>query len=71
MADIEARIAEHEKAIKDAEAAMAAPEFYKDPDASKAVIAKHQELMWAVGELLGQWEMLQAELSLSESVLKS
>jgi hypothetical protein len=71
VADLEARIADHEKAIKDAEGAMGGPDFYKDPEASKAVIAKHQELMWAVGELLGQWEMLQSELSLGESVLKS
>jgi ATP-binding cassette subfamily F protein 3 len=71
VADVEGRIADHEKAIKDAEAAMAASDFYKDPHASKAVIARHQELMWTVGELLGQWETLQAELSLYESVPKS
>ena len=71
VTDIEGRIAEHEKAIKDAEAAMSAPDFYKDPPTSKAIIAKHQELMWAVGELLGQWEMLQSELSVQESVLNS
>jgi hypothetical protein len=28
---------------------------------AKAALAKHQELMWQVGELLSQWEMLQAE----------
>ena len=50
---------------------MAAPEFYKDPEASKPVVAQHQALMWEVGELLGQWEMLQAELTESERVQNS
>jgi hypothetical protein len=40
---------------------MAAPDFYADQTAAKASLAKHQELMWQVGELLSQWEMLQAE----------
>ena len=61
IADLEARIAEREAAVKSAEAAMSAPGFYDDRDASKAVLDRHQSLMWEVGELLGQWEMLQAE----------
>jgi len=40
---------------------MSAPDFYNDHEKSKPVLAKHQALMWEVGELLGQWEMLQGE----------
>ena len=63
VAELEARIADREKAIKDAEQKMSAPDFYTDRVKSKSVLAQHQELMWEVGELLGQWEMLQRELS--------
>jgi len=62
VSEIEARIADREKAIKDVEQTMSAPDFYQDHEKSKPILAKHQELMWEVGELLGQWEMLQAEL---------
>jgi ATP-binding cassette subfamily F protein 3 len=61
LAEIEARIAEREKAIKEVERAMSAPDFYSDHEKSKPVLAQHQALMWEVGELLGQWEMLQNE----------
>ena len=61
VAELEARIADREKAIKDVEQAMAAPDFYTDHEKSKPVLAQHQALMWEVGELLGQWEMLQSE----------
>jgi ATP-binding cassette, subfamily F, member 3 len=63
VAELEARIADREKAIKDAEQKMSAPDFYTDHVKSKSVLTQHQELMWEVGELLGQWEMLQGELS--------
>ena len=33
----------------------------RDHEKSKPVLAQHQALMWEVGELLGQWEMLQNE----------
>ncbi|MFM8533596.1 MAG: ABC-F family ATP-binding cassette domain-containing protein [Acidimicrobiia bacterium] len=61
ISEIEARIAEREKAIKEVEQTMAAADFYNDHEKSKPVLAQHQALMWEVGELLGQWEMLQAE----------
>src|SRR5688572_10857518 len=61
VAELEARIADREKAIKDVEQVMAAPDFYSDHEKSKPVLAQHQALMWEVGELLGQWEMLQNE----------
>ena len=66
VAEIEARIADRERAIKDVEQKMSAPDFYADHEKSKPVLAQHQELMWEVGELLGQWEMLQSELSASK-----
>jgi ATP-binding cassette subfamily F protein 3 len=61
VSELEARIADREKAIKDVEQKMAAADFYSDHEKSKPVLAQHQELMWEVGELLSQWEMLQGE----------
>ncbi len=61
VAELEVRIAEREKTIKDVEQNMSAPEFYADHEGSKPVLAQHQALMWEVGELLSQWEMLQSE----------
>jgi ATP-binding cassette subfamily F protein 3 len=61
VAELEARIADREKAIKDVEQTMSAADFYNDHEKSKPVLAQHQALMWEVGELLGQWEMLQNE----------
>ncbi len=71
IAEMEARIADREKAIKDVEQSMAAPDFYQDHEKSKPVLARHQELMWEVGELLGQWEMLQTELSAFDDLRNS
>jgi ATP-binding cassette subfamily F protein 3 len=71
VAEMEARIAEREKAIKDVEQQMAAPDFYNDHDKSKPVLTRHQELMWEVGELLGQWEMLQSELASYDNLQNS
>ena len=63
IAEIESRIADREKSIKDVEQQMSTPDFYTNHEASKPILTKHQELMWEVGELLAQWEMLQSELS--------
>ena len=57
--DLEARIAEREQAIRDIEASMSAPGFYDDHAAAKPVIDRHQALMWEVGDLMHQWELLQ------------
>jgi uncharacterized coiled-coil protein SlyX len=62
IAELETRVAEAEARIKALEAQMAEPSFYTDAAASKAALDEHQGLMWKVGELLGQWEMLTAEL---------
>jgi ATP-binding cassette subfamily F protein 3 len=61
IADLEARIAEREQAIKDLEEKMAAPGFYDDRAQADAAASRHQALMWEVGDLMHQWETLQAE----------
>jgi ATP-binding cassette subfamily F protein 3 len=58
VADLEARIAQHEQAIRDLEATMSAPGFYENREAAQPVIDRHQSLMWDVGELMHQWESL-------------
>jgi uncharacterized coiled-coil protein SlyX len=59
--ELEARIAECERSIKRLEAAMAEPSFYERREQAQPMIDEHQMLMWQVGDLLSQWEMLQAE----------
>ncbi len=61
IADLEARIAAAETAIKDVEAQMSAPGFYENHETSRPVIDRHQALMWEVGDLMNQWEALQSE----------
>jgi ATP-binding cassette, subfamily F, member 3 len=56
---LEARIAECEAAIREIEQRMSAPGFYDDRAAAQPVIEEHQALMWKVGDLMHQWEMLQ------------
>jgi ATP-binding cassette subfamily F protein 3 len=67
IADLEGRIADRESKVKDLEAAMSAPGFYDDREASKHVIEQHQALMWEVGDLMAQWEALQEHAGQSES----
>jgi hypothetical protein len=38
---------------------MASPGFYEDRAAAQPVVDEHQNLMWEVGDLMGQWEALQ------------
>jgi ATP-binding cassette subfamily F protein 3 len=64
---LEARIADTENAIKEIERAMAAPGFYDDRAAAQATIDRHQSLMWEVGDLMNQWEGLQAASDLSSA----
>jgi ATP-binding cassette subfamily F protein 3 len=58
VTDLEARIAAIESSIKALEARMSAPGFYEDRQAAESAAAEHQSLMWQVGELMQQWEML-------------
>ncbi len=59
IADLESRIGEREAEVKELEAAMSAPGFYDNLDASKPLTDRHQALMWEVGDLIAQWEALQ------------
>lgn len=59
IADLESRISDRERQIKEIEAVMSAPGFYDDRDTSKPVIDRHQALMWEVGDLMNQWEAMQ------------
>jgi ATP-binding cassette, subfamily F, member 3 len=63
ISDLEARIAERETQVKQLEAAMVEPGFYNDHEAAKAVVDRHQTLMWEVGDLIGQWEALQEHVA--------
>ena len=63
IADLESRIAEREGQVRDLEAAMGAAGFYDDPVAANATIDRHKALMWEVGDLIAQWEALQAHAS--------
>jgi ATP-binding cassette subfamily F protein 3 len=58
VTDLETRIAALETSIKALEARMSAPGFYEDRQAAESAAAEHQSLMWQVGELMQQWEML-------------
>ena len=60
IADLEARIGEREQTVKELETRMAAPGFYDDRTEAESVIARHRDLMWEVGDLMGQWEALQS-----------
>ena len=58
IGDLERRIADREREIRVIEKTMAAPGFYDDRTAARPVVDRHQNLMWEVGTLMGQWEAL-------------
>ena len=66
LADLERRITEHEEAIRTIEVTMAAEGFYDDREAAQPVVSRHQALMWEVGELMQEWETLQATADRSQ-----
>jgi ATP-binding cassette subfamily F protein 3 len=59
IADLEGRISERERQIRDLEAQMADSGFYQNREAADAVVTRHHQLMWEVGDLMNQWEALQ------------
>jgi ATP-binding cassette, subfamily F, member 3 len=61
LAELEKRIAEKEQAVKALEAQMASDGFYDDRGRAEKAAEDHKALMWEVGELMSQWEMLAAE----------
>ncbi len=62
LAELETRITENEQAVKALEAQMTAPGFYADRARSAQAAEEHQKRMWETGELMAQWEALQAEV---------
>jgi ATP-binding cassette subfamily F protein 3 len=61
LAELEGRISERERTVKELEAQMATPGFYDHRDTAQTVLTRHQALMWEVGDLMNQWEALQGE----------
>jgi ATP-binding cassette subfamily F protein 3 len=61
LAELETRVAEAEQAVKALEAQMAGPGFYDDRARAAQAAEEHQKAMWQAGELMAQWEALQAE----------
>ena len=62
LAELEKRVTEAEQAVKALEARMAAPGFYDDRERAAQAAEEHQKLMWEAGDLMAQWEALQAEV---------
>jgi ATP-binding cassette subfamily F protein 3 len=69
LLDLEKRIAEKERAVKELEAAMVSAGFYDDRPRADRAASDHKSLMWEVGDLMRQWEMLQAEVEEAERTL--
>ena len=61
LAELEKRVTEKEQSVKALEAQMAAPGFYDDRARAAQAAEDHQKLMWETGELMAQWEAVQAE----------
>ena len=55
-------VAGAEEAVKTVEAEMASPGFYDDRERALVAAERHQKLMWETGDLISQWEALQAEV---------
>ena len=62
LVELEKRVTEKEQAVKELEAQMSAPCFYDDRARAAQAAEDHQKLMWETGDLMGQWEALQAEV---------
>jgi ATP-binding cassette subfamily F protein 3 len=62
LAELEKRVTEKEQAVKALEARMAEPGFYDDRERAAQAAEDHQKLMWETGDLMAQWEALQAEV---------
>ena len=71
LSELEKRIAEKEQAVKALEAQMGSPGFYDDRANADQAAADHKALMWEVGDLLSQWEMVQTEVEQGETGLSA
>ena len=63
ISDLERRISDREGTVRQLEAEIASPDFYKDATTAQDTITRHQTLMWEVGDLMNQWEALQTQVS--------
>ena len=61
ITDLEKRIAEKEKAVRDLEQLMASPGFYDDRARADQAVADRQRVLSEVAALMGEWESLQAQ----------
>ncbi len=71
LADLEKRVTESEQAVKSLEARMAEPGFYEDRERAAGAAEEHQSLMWKTGDLMAQWEALQAEVDQKSALLST
>jgi hypothetical protein len=62
LAELEKRVTQSEQAVKALEGLMATPGFYEDRARAAQAAEEHQKLMWETGDLMAQWEALQAEV---------
>jgi ATP-binding cassette subfamily F protein 3 len=67
IAELEAQVAEKERALRALEAEMASPGFYDDRARAEKAAFDHKALLGAVAELMGHWEALQESLQGLES----
>jgi len=67
ISEVEARISDVEREIREIEQTMAQDGFYSDRATAQPVIDRHQNLMWRVGDLMHQWEALQAEVDVAST----
>ena len=61
ITELENRIADCETTIRTLETEMSGPDFYADKAAAEDTVKQHQNFMWKVGDLMNQWEALEAE----------
>ena len=59
LSDVERKIAEKERAVRDVEALMASPGFYEDRARADKAVAERQGLLDEVAALMTEWESLQ------------
>jgi ATP-binding cassette subfamily F protein 3 len=65
--EIELRIAETEREIREIEATMSEPGFYANHEIAQPLVARHQSLMWQVRDLMHEWEHLHSSLTAADA----
>ena len=63
--ELETRIADRERQMRELEQTMATPGFYDDRTTAQPTLDRHQALMWELGDLMHQWEELQSRQSVT------